>query len=302
MQWVPRIGCISAVMAGSLLASWFAGASADELQRPDPGKRVKVFIFAGQSNMEGRADGERLSPGDRARIERAQRQVQLAYNYEPVEPLDVVAPSDRIKETYKIDRMFGPELFFGVALSEAWPEEKFLFIKRTEGGTSLHGCWNPDWDEKKAAVMGEEKEPRLYGEMASYVKDVLSGYARDEYEICAFLWVQGEADDGTEESEAAYGANLRRLVEQVRKDTGKAELPFLFFDVGKGKVEEGMKSVADTVPGVFMMPQSPDPDSPDFYTKIPNGHYDHEGLKKLGERFATLYLNTVEVRAANSGK
>jgi hypothetical protein len=35
--------------------------------------------------------------------------------------------------------------------------------------------------------MGEASAPRLYRALTAYVKKVLSGYGRDEYEICAML-------------------------------------------------------------------------------------------------------------------
>lgn len=192
MQSLLHLGC---VLVMPILAVTSLGcAYSDELQRPDPGKKIKVFLFAGQSNMEGRADGRELTEEDQARLREAQKRVQLAFNREPIHPLDVVSPSAEIREVYQRDRIFGPELFFGITLAEAWPDEKFLFIKRTAGATSLHGCWNPDWSEDKAAIMGEAAEPRLYSELVDYVRHVLDGYAPNDYEFRAMLWVQGEGD------------------------------------------------------------------------------------------------------------
>lgn len=263
----------------------------DDLQEPRDGKKIKVFLLAGQSNMEGRADGTRLSPEDRQRVQKIQDRVQLAYNYEPIRGLNAVKPSEEIGEIYGVDLIFGPELFFGVAMAEAWPEESFLLIKFSAGGTSLHGAWNADWQEDKAAVMEEENEARLYGKLVAYVKEVLAGYDPTEYEIRGMFWVQGETDSGNETAAAAYGENLRKFIESLRRDMGKDELPFILFQVGKGKVVEGMKRTAGNVPNVTLVPQSPDPASDDYYSTIPNGHYDHEGLKLLGERFAEAFLH-----------
>lgn len=280
------------LVAGLVFARACPAAPGD-LQKPDKGKRVKVFLLAGQSNMEGRADGDRLTAQDRARLEKVQGRVQLAFNNEPARALDVVRPSEEIAAIYKVAHIFGPELFFGIAVAEAWPEEKILLIKYTAGATSLHGAWNPDWSEEKAKAMGEERAPRLYPALAAYVGQVLAGYGEDEYEIGAMLWVQGETDSGKESAETAYGENLRTLVERIRQDTERARLPFLLFQVGEGKVVEGMQTVAREVPDVYLLLQSLDPDSPDFYQKIENGHYNHEGQKKLGLRFAELFLSTV---------
>ena len=274
-----------------LLLAWACVAWPDELQKPERGKRIKVFLLAGQSNMEGRADGNKLTPQDRERLKKVQGRVQLAFNYEPIHALDVVKPSAEIAEIYKRDLIFGPELLFGITLSEAWPQEKMLLIKLTAGATSLHGSWNPDWRGDKAAAMGEESEPKLYSALTAYVKQVLSGYGDDEYEICAMLWVQGETDAGNETAATAYGDNLQNLVESVRHDVGRETLPFLLFQVGHGEVVEGMKRTALEVPNVTLIPQSLDPISLDFYQKMGNGHYEYEGMKKLGRRFAELFLS-----------
>ncbi|MCC6488321.1 MAG: hypothetical protein IT364_12560 [Candidatus Hydrogenedentes bacterium] len=285
-----HLGSKRVLMGLTLALASFGLAWADDLQKPEPGKRIRVFLFAGQSNMEGRADGRELTEADRVQLKQAQNQIQLAYNHESLRPLDVVKPSDEIREIYRRDQIFGPELFFGIALAEAWPGERMLFIKQTVGGTSLHGCWNPDWSRAKAAVMGEENGPRLYGELVAYVKQVLSAYAPDEYEICAMLWVQGESDRKVEEAAAAYGANLSNLVGRIRQDTGDEALPFILFQVGSGKVIEGMRQVAGTVENVTLIPQDSDPSSGDYYATMENGHYNYQGMKKLGSKFAEVFL------------
>jgi hypothetical protein len=143
----------------------------------------------------------------------------------------------------------------------------------------------------KAAAMGEEQEPRLYSALTAYVGQVLSEYEKDDYEICAMLWVQGETDAGNNLAAAAYGDNLQDLVASIRHDVGNETLPFLLFQVGRGKVVEGMKRTAQEVPNVTLIPQSLDPVSLDFYAKMENGHYNYEGMKKLGRRFAELFLS-----------
>ena len=280
----------SGFWALNLALVWSCSGWTEELQKPRRGRTIKVFVLAGQSNMEGRADGAKLTSQDKERLGKVQDRIQLAYNHEPVRPLDVVKASPGIRRGYKRDLIFGPELFFGMALSEAWPDERVLFIKLTQGGTSLYGCWSPDWQAEKAAVMGEENEPRLYDDLTAYVEDVLSEYEEDEYEICAMLWVQGERDSGEEPASAAYGENLKRLVASVRRDLNCEALPFLLFQVGNERVAEGMRRTAREVPNVTLIPQSLDPDSPDFYEKMENGHYNYAGMKKLGGRMAEDFL------------
>ena len=123
------------------------------------------------------------------------------------------------------------------------------------------------------------------------INQIISEYKKDAYEICAMLWVQGETDSGNEIAAAAYGRNLEQLIRHVRQDVGNENLPFLLFQVGSGKVVDGMKKTAQHLPNVFLLPQSTDPASTDYYPRMENGHYNYEGMKKLGQRFAEVFLN-----------
>lgn len=285
---------VRAILVGLSILGLAASAQPPETASPQQQAtgKLNVFIFAGQSNMEGRADGGKLSDTDRERLARVKDRIALAYNGESVRPLGPVAPSAEISKIYKCEQIFGPELFFGIALAEAWPQERFLFIKRTAGATTLHGAWNPDWSPEKAATTKETDAPKLYGELVAYTRAVLAGYPPEDYELRGMLWVQGESDGNIPEAARAYGDNLRALVARIRTDTNQKSLPFLLFEVGGPDVVRGMRRVAQETPDVHLIPQRPEPDSPDFYEKLENGHYNHEGLKKLGLRFAEVYLKT----------
>jgi hypothetical protein len=275
---------------GLALISSAQNATSDELQRPDPGKKIRVFLFAGQSNMEGRADGTALSKADLDRLHTAQKRVQLAYNRRPIGPLDVVAPPDDIREIYHVDRIFGPELFFGIAMAEAWPDERFLFIKRAAGATTLYGSWNPEWSEEKAALFPDEEKAKLYSDFVGYVKEVLSGYTPSDCEICGMLWVQGESDGKVEIAAESYGENLRALIDRVRKDIGNDTMPFMLMEVGSPKVIEGMRKTASLAKNVSLLSQSSDPGSLNFLHRMENGHFDSQGLKMMGDRFARDFI------------
>lgn len=256
-------------------------------------KKIKVFLLAGQSNMEGRADASKLDRQDLERLSRVQEKVELAYNKEPIGPLQAVKPSTEIAEIYNRELIFGPELFFGITLSEAWPNEKILLIKLSEGATSLHGCWHPEWSKEKATVIGEENEPKLYKLFIDYVEQTLSKYEKEEYEICAMLWIQGETDAGNKIAESAYGENLQQFINHLRQDLNDNALPFLLFQVGHGKVVEGMIKTTQLMPNVTLLQQSLEPTSVNFYPRMENGHYNYDGMKKLGVRFAEMYLNSI---------
>lgn len=201
----------------------------NNLQKSDRKKRIKVFVLAGQSNMEGRADANKLLDVDLERLAKAQKNVELAFNYRHIIPLRAAEPSEEIAEIYKRSLIFGPELFFGIKLSEEWPDEKILLIKLAEGSTSLHGCWHPEWSEGKAAIMNERNESKLYTELMNYTEQTLSAYKKHEYEICAMLWVQGETDSGNEIAAAHMEKIFNNLSVIFGKTWKMIHSPFCFF-------------------------------------------------------------------------
>ena len=261
-----------------------------------PKGKLKVFLLAGQSNMDGRGDGSKLTAEDKGRLAIAQQHIQFAYNRQPVVPLDVTTPKPYTAKKFKLERTFGPELFFGLGVSERWPNERMLFIKRSIGGTSLYGCWNPEWTEEKARVMSEEKKPRLYADFVAYIKEVLADYPSDEIEFCGMLWVQGEADSGVSKfgpkPADSYGQNLQRLIQGVRKEVDVPDLPFMIMQVGNGKVVESMQKAAETLKNVSFISQSKDPKSPAYLPGYgpPVGHYNYEGMKRIGAQFADVFI------------
>lgn len=256
----------------------------------------RVFLFAGQSNMDGRANADHISEADLERLEKVAGRIQFYYNRRPVTPLQVSEPAGSwLKKKFSLNKYFGPELFFGIELAEAYPNEEFIFIKRAKGGTSLYGCWNPEWTEEKAALMDELDQPKLYGDFVSYVDEVLEKHQQGSYRLSAMFWVQGENDSGVKKwgdiPANEYGGNLRKLIAQTRDTFNVPELPFILFQVGHGKVVEGMKQNADSDEYTFMVPQSRNPDSEDFYEKNPPpiGHYTAKSMKRIGVEFFKVF-------------
>lgn len=257
-------------------------------------EKIMVFFLAGQSNMDGRARAYKLTGEDRSRLKKAQQNVILYYNHNDGVPLQVTKANDYIKNKFKTDSVFGPELFFGISLSEKYPDRKIILIKRSKGGMSLYGAWNPEWDEKKAELMHEENEPKLYSDFVNYARSVLKNYKSSDYELCGMLWVQGETDSnkkyGTEPA-LNYEKNLKKLIQSVRKDFSAPQLPFIMFQVGNEIVTEAMQKTANEDPNVSLIPQNYDKDSKDYFVKNPPplGHYKYSSMKKIGNLFFTYY-------------
>ena len=261
---------------------------------------TSVFILAGQSNMEGAADAVDLTKVDLEDLKRAQKNILLAYNGGRPKPLNITIPPDWKKKKYKLDSCFGPEIFFGIELSKKYPNQKFLFIKRTQGGTSLYGCWNPDWTKEKAKYVGELDKPKLFYELLDYSDDILSKYEKNSYKIEGMLWVQGESDSGKKwgplPSETYYD-NLKILINRVRDHYNYQNMPFMILQVGGGKVVQAMKKVSTEINSVSFIAQSKDSNSYNFLPRYGkdrdkyNAHYNYFGMKKIGVLFSEEFIN-----------
>lgn len=256
---------------------------------------VRVYILAGQSNMDGRGDGSKLTEDEVRRLKLAGERVQFIYNGQPVGPLDVTIPPQHTAKKFSLERTFGPEVFFGLSLAEKYPEERFLFIKRSRGGTSLYGCWNPEWSEEKAKITNEQDYPKLYHELESDIDKALEGRGEGEYEFCGMLWVQGEADSGVKKygpkPAETYGENLTKLIGSIREHTKAPELPFVLLEVGSPQIREASRGVSETVEHVSTIPQSRDESAANFLPGYgpPIGHYNYEGMKRIGLMFFDLF-------------
>ena len=195
--------------------------------------------------------------------------ISFAYNRNPIGPLGFrEVPGwerKKFKQASDMTKYFGPELFFGLELYKAYPNEKFLFIKRTLGGTSLYGCWNPNWSVEKATVKKEDKKPKLYFDFIEYSKEVLTSYDASELNLCGMIWVQGESDHKPDIAFNSYGANLTELIKGVRGHFLTDDLPFMCLEIGRLKNE--MKKIEVL------------------------GHYNYEGMKRIGTNFFNEYAS-----------
>ncbi len=287
-------GIILIILPFVILLSCSINQNINRSDKKNNPKKIKVFLLAGQSNMDGRARAKNLTAEDKVRLEKAKKNVILYYNHQPPVPLQVTKGSEYIQKKFKAESFFGPELFFGINMSEQYPENKIILIKRSKGGMSLYGAWNPNWSEEKAKVTNEENQPKLYNDFITYADSILKTYNKSEYELCGMLWVQGETDSGKRfgpKPAEDYEKNLKSLIRSVRKDLAKPNLPFLIFQVGRGKVVEGMKNTAKDFANVSLIPQSSNKNSEDYFVKNPPplGHYTYVSMKRIGRLFFKYY-------------
>ena len=270
-------------------------------------KKTKVFLLAGQSNMDGRGDASKLSEAEMKLLANASQKIHFIYKGTVGEgnairyngPLDFTNPWNFVKQKFRVEKCFGPELFFGVELVKNHPEHDYLFIKRSQGGTSLYGAWNPNWSVGKARFFNEQDKPKLYKDFIDLVDAELAKLQPDSYEIIGMLWVQGETDSNTSNGPTAtdtYQENLENLINSVRGHYNIPELPFLILGVGSKKVQNSMVQVSNKLTNVSFIERSQDVNKSN-YTPIYThkwkgkavGHYNYEGMKKIGQLFYKNY-------------
>ena len=77
-------------------------------------EKIKVFLLAVQSNMDGRGDGSKLTDKDLSLLKKAQENILFAYNRKNITPLKITTPKPFHAQKFNLELIFGPELFFGI--------------------------------------------------------------------------------------------------------------------------------------------------------------------------------------------
>ena len=208
---------------------------------------VKVFILAGQSNMEGagRVEADPARNGGKGSLS------YLAENDPKYKPLKAKSGGWVARDDVSVwflgrkgklapgfgsnGGTIGPELGFGNVVGDAL-KEPVLLIKTAWGGKSLMKDFRPP-------SSGGEVGP-FYTEMLMRVKGVLDNLKKEfpqyhtGYEIAGFGWHQGWNDGCDQAATEEYEKNLANFIRDVRKDLGVGQLPFVIADSGFGGKNE----------------------------------------------------------------
>lgn len=264
---------------------------------PAPGEHVRVYLLAGQSNMDGRGKKAELT-GPLAAFAERQADVTIAYSnstrrgpyssggFKPLEPGYSIPPgtkkpADAPGGQVLPGRMFGPEVSFGRALADAMPDERIVLTKFSEGGTSLAKDWSPD------------RRGELYDQFLSFTRASLESLAADghTWTLAGMAWHQGESDASL--PEGAYEKLLTAFIARVRGDLQSPQLPFVVgevFDNGKrDRVRAGQRRVSDKVPKVHFV-------SCGGLSTFDDGtHFDAASQIELGKRMADALLGQSDI-------
>lgn len=209
---------------------------------------LKVFVLAGQSNMEG-AGAVGMNPksknGGQGSLEYLVKNEKSAPRFgHLVDKKGEWGVRDDVFVRYgnrsgglkpgfgARSSAIGPELGFGTIVGNGL-EEPVLLIKTAWGGKSLHKDFRPPG-------AGGEVGP-FYKEMLKQVKETFDNlkthypaYDGKGYEIAGFGWHQGWNDGLNKKSVAEYEENLAHLIRDLRKEWKKPDLPVVIAVSGFG--------------------------------------------------------------------
>jgi hypothetical protein len=215
---------------------------------------VKVFILAGQSNMEGLGglntfDALGAHPTQGGLLKKIRKE-DGSY----VVRDDVFVFYKRGNETIKApltvgmgagkDRI-GPELGFGIGMGDIY-EEPVLLIKTCWGGKDLYCDFRPPSAGKPAyEIPGKPRDlGAFYRKMVEEVHLSLDHLDTDfpqfkglPYELCGFVWFQGWNDMCADRKIKPqvfdeYASNFVHLVQDLRAELKAPNLPVVIGEVG----------------------------------------------------------------------
>ncbi|OHX64416.1 hypothetical protein NH26_22770 [Flammeovirga pacifica] len=260
--------------------------------------------MAGQSNMGGAGNFDELNAETKLQLEELSERLHLLDKSNTVRPLSYGKSSFHLKK-YGFENYFGPELFLGLTLAKEYPHQEFLFIKRSQGGTSLYGAWNPNWDSEKADVAENKafkKNMKLCESHLTMIQNCIDSLRSNGKVpvIVGMYWMQGENDAAIEVCALAYKENLSNLIKHYRDYFELPNMPFIIgqinstygqFKDGPRIVRQSMEEVAAADQNTFIIKTSTDSTWSDFPKHFDNTHYNTEGQKRLGKAFAIELMN-----------
>ena len=256
-------------------------------------KTLRVFIFAGQSNMVGSdskvKDIRRFPPF--AGLEESQSDVKFSYSIGRENKMD----SNGWVDLQPVNNVVGPELSFARKVSAAI-DAPIAVIKCAAGGTHLGGDWNPE----------QPLGFKMYPLALQLIQDSLAKLDQQKikYRIEGFMWHQGENDMFNAEYMASYGNNLKKFLARWRKDLKTPDLRFYIGELCTKTIwgmdlrprmyaiSQGQKSVTAADPLAQYIPTS------HVGVEIGGGvglhyHYGTLGQLEHGDNYATAYLKTI---------
>jgi hypothetical protein len=263
-------------------------------QKDDDHKTLRVFIFAGQSNMVGSDskvdDIGRFPPF--TGLENPQPEVKFTYCL----GRENKTKSNGWVELQAVNKVVGPELSFARKVTRNI-KAPIAIIKVAAGGTHLGGDWNPD----------EPSGFKMYPLALEVIKSSLTELDKKKiaYRIEGVMWHQGENDMFNKDYMPNYGVNLKNFLAKWRRDLKEPKLKFYIGELCTKTIwgmdlrprmyaiSKGQRAVTEVDPLAEYIPTS------HVGVEIGGGvglhyHYGTLGQLEHGVNYANAYLRTID--------
>jgi len=231
-------------------------------------KPVRVFILAGQSNMEG-AGQVRSNPqrnGGQGSLEYLVKDAATAKRFATlVDASGQWRVRDDVWISY-LDRKgpltvgfgagpetIGPELGFGWVMGDAI-DEPVLLVKCAWGGKSLAVDFRPPGAGMPPYSLGDQTDAAIaqdptivgkyYRDTLSLTKAALNNLSEivpdsdGKYELAGFGWHQGWNDRINDKFNAEYESNMTHFIHDLRKELDAPALPVVIAETGMNGPDE----------------------------------------------------------------
>lgn len=240
-RWLALTGVLVATFVAGF-AAWFAGgeeephdldqASSGKVAEKDPPPdgpaippivlgdgRVKVFVLAGQSNMDGRGPVDGLEE-----LTQDPNLVELVAHWKQPDGSWRVRDDIWVKDGPKTGPLtvgfgekpneFGPELGFGWIVAEA-VDDPILIVKCCMGPMALGREGRPpnsggETGQFYLAMVAEVQS------VLDTLPDYIPGYQDQGYDLAGFVWFQGWNDTLKDDLRTEYQTNLANLIRDLR--------------------------------------------------------------------------------------
>ncbi len=188
-------------------------------------KTVRVYILAGQSNMDGAGRSSHLSDPSLADV-----QTNVWFDEATVNAAtNGTAPAEWGDLQVGLGT-FGPEISFGRAISAEYPDKQIAIVKLAQAGTSSR-YWSPGTPEQVdpwGAHVGYLALMDRIDTITDRLDTQVAASEIDGYEWGGFIWMQGEDDaNGTLKGSVSYTNNTLGLFADVRTQVGVSDLPIV---------------------------------------------------------------------------
>lgn len=297
MVWLKAVGFFRVMLMVAAVSLCGSALCAGEV--------IDVFLFGGQSNMEGVGITELIDAPLRDQPEIMLYHSSSMNSGQPAEQWTTLRPAS------SRPAWFGPELGFGEKMSELMPDARLAVIKHAVSGTSLAVDWATDAGSRGGGRGGNTFGPQLRTFLDT-VGDGMEALRQQGLEprIRGMFWQQGEADAKAQRTAEDYRQNMVKLIATVREEldapqmlfvlgqvltvdneTERAKYPFRdIVRAGQAAIDQN-SGHADAVEGTFLVladdltthghkPEAGRPAN-DFT------HFNTAGQLGLGQRYAT---------------